>query len=92
MSKRTGRIKWSEVTQLKKGGVFTHGSIAELKRLKGDSPVTEHGGVVLCCAVLSFWLGLSDVWPAVNFSGLLLLYYCSTTTVVVLLLLHCYYY
>eukprot|EP00904_Undaria_pinnatifida_P001496 jgi/Undpi1/11347/HiC_scaffold_30.g13644.m1 len=35
VSRKTGRIKWSEVTQLKKGGVFTHGSIAELKRLKG---------------------------------------------------------
>ncbi|CAM9196738.1 unnamed protein product [Ectocarpus sp. 6 AP-2014] len=35
VSKRDGRIKWSEVTHLKKGGVFTHGSIAELRRLKG---------------------------------------------------------
>lgn len=36
VSKRDGRIKWSEVTHLKKGGVFTHGSIAELRRLKGE--------------------------------------------------------
>lgn len=35
VSKSTGRIKWSEVTFLKKGGVFTHGSIEELRRLKG---------------------------------------------------------
>lgn len=37
MSKSTGRIKWSEVTYLEKGGVFTHGSISELKRLKGQT-------------------------------------------------------
>ncbi len=36
VSKRDGRIKWSEVTHLEKGGVFTHGSIAELRRLKGE--------------------------------------------------------
>ncbi|CAN0421651.1 unnamed protein product, partial [Hapterophycus canaliculatus] len=35
VSKRDGRIKWSEVTHLSPGGVFTHGSIAELRRLKG---------------------------------------------------------
>ncbi|CAM9285200.1 unnamed protein product [Scytosiphon promiscuus] len=34
VSKRDGRIKWSEVTHLSTGGVFTHGSIAELRRLK----------------------------------------------------------
>lgn len=36
VSKPTGRIMWSEVTYLEKGGVFTHGSIAELRRLKGE--------------------------------------------------------
>lgn len=36
VSKSTGRIKWSEVTSLEKGGVFTHGSIEELRRLKGE--------------------------------------------------------
>ncbi|CAN0038991.1 unnamed protein product, partial [Choristocarpus tenellus] len=45
VSKNTGRIKWSEVKLLEKGMVYTHGSIEELKRLKGwDGPKVLYFG------------------------------------------------